>query len=309
MFVIEAQAKINACAFFVSTNYAATPVMYQSIRANFICVLYTLLVLLIPVKAVAQPEMERALTVSGAALNFGYQEFNDNGKQLNQEHGIIPGLTMRFSQAQGRWLIVGDLSYYSGDVTYNGLTNIGTPVTTRTGQKIAELSMHAEYWRATAGGFNYALYSGAGYYYRERDIQPTRTATGAPVSGLFETYQWWLGFLGAKTVLYTSERAQWILDTRFTRPVNPSVTADFNGVNDGVRLGLGGRWGTRWALPWYYTANQAMGFVVEPFVESYELGRSATMPLTRNGVIIGTVSEPRSESFNYGFMISVQRRF
>lgn len=283
--------------------------MHQFIRTCLMRALHTLLVFLVPLGAMAQPEAGRTLLISGAALNFDYQEFNSNEKRLNQEEGVIPGLVVRLGQAYDHWLIVGDFSYYDGDVTYNGQTNIGTPVTTRTDQKIVDVAVHAEYWQVTASGFHYALYFGAGYYYRERDIQPTRTITGVPVSGLFETYQWWFGFLGAKTPLYESGRVRWLLDARFTRPVNPSITVDFNGLSDRVRLDLGERWGVRWALPWRYAMNQATSFVIEPFVESYELGRSAIMPLTRNGVTIGAVNEPRSENFNYGLMVGVQQRF
>lgn len=257
----------------------------------------------------AQPDAGRTLLISGTALNFGYQEFNDNGRRLNQETGVIPGLVLRVGQGYDHWRVVGDVSYYSGDVEYDGQTNRGTPVMTRTNQKIIGMGIHAEYWRASMGGLHYALYFGAGYSYRERDIQPTRTTTGAPVRGLFETYQWWSGFLGAKSVLYTSERGRWMLDARFTRPVNPSMKVDFDGLNDSVRLDVGGHWGVRGALPWHYTMSQSADFFMEPFMESYETRRSATTPLTRNGVIVGTVYEPRSESFNYGFMVGVQQRF
>ena len=287
--------------------------MYQTIKFNSIRFLCALIVLLFPVAAMAQPEEQPeerwALSVGGAILNFGYREFSDSGTQLNREHGAIPGVALSLSRRQDRWLLVGDYSYHAGGVAYNGQTNTGVAITTRTDQNIVDMALRAEYWRATTGGLNYALYIGTGYHHWERDIQPTRTASGAPVSGLFETYQWWLGFLGAKAVLHESGRARWLLDARLTRPVNPSVTVDFNGRYDNARLYLGERWGARLALPWHYEMSRSTSLIAEPFVESYELGRSATTPLTSNGLTVGGVYEPRSESRNYGLAFGISQRF
>ena len=283
--------------------------MHQTIRPGFIRNLCALLVLLAPVGAMAWAEEGQELAIGAAVLDFGYQEFSDSGKLLNREDGPIPGLVASLSRSRDRWLLAGDFSYHAGDVTYNGQTNTGVPITTRTDQKIVDMAVRAEYWQATTGGLNYALYLGAGYHRWERDIQPTRTASGAPVGGLFETYEWWLGFLGAKMVLRESGKVRWLLDVRLTRPVNPSITVDFHGLYDNARLDLGERWGARLALPWRYAVSRTAGLIVEPFVESYELGRSATTPLTRNGIVVGTVYEPRSESRNYGLVIGISQRF
>jgi hypothetical protein len=55
--------------------------------------------------------------------------------------------------------------------------------------------------------------------------------------------------------------------------------------------------------------SETASFTVEPFVESFDLGRSATAPLTDNGTPVGTVSEPRSETRNYGLAINIGYRF
>jgi len=60
---------------------------------------------------------------------------------------------------------------------------------------------------------------------------------------------------------------------------------------------------------WRYTMSRTAGLTVEPFVESFALGRSATAPLTSNGAAVGTVNEPRSDTRNYGLVISVSQRF
>lgn len=270
------------------------------------CSLY---LFLMPLAVMAQSDERSALTASATALDFGYQEFDDSGTLLNREDGAIPGVAVSHSHSHGRWLFVGDFSYHAGSVAYSGQTNTGIAITTRTHQVIVDMALRTEYWQDTFAGLEYAFYLGTGYHRWERDIQPTRTVYGAPVSGLFETYQWWLGFAGIRAVLYESDRARWLLDARLTRTVNPSVTVDYNGLYDNTRLYLGERWGGRLAFPLHYTLGQAASFVVEPFVERYELGRSATLPLTRNGLPVDALYEPRSETRNFGLMIGINQYF
>lgn len=281
------------------------PIQFNPLRAA----LCAWLALLTPVAALAQPEEKWALSIGAATQHFAYREFSDSGTLFNQEDGAIPGVALSLGRSHDRWRFVGDFSYHAGDVAYVGQTNTGLPISTRTKQNMVDLSLRAEFWQATTGGLDYALYFGTGFHHRERDIQPTRTADGRPVSGLFETYQWWFGLLGAKAVLHASPRVRWLLDARLTRPLNPSVTVDFGGRFDETRLSLGEHWGARLALPWHYTLSRATDFTVEPFAESHALGRSATMPLTRNGLPAGAVYQPRSENRNYGLVIGISQRF
>jgi len=280
-----------------------------TVGPGFIRALCAMLALLGSPASKAQPQEGSEIEIGAAVLNFGYKEFSESGKLLDREDGNIPGAMLRFSHPRKPFLFAGEVSYYGGDVVYDGQTNTGIPITTRTGERIVDTAVRAEYWEATPAGFNYALYAGAGYRRWERDIRPTHTAAGVPVSGLFETYQWWFGLLGAKFTLFESPQARWLWDARVVRPVNPSITVDSPGQYDRVRLGLGERWGWRLALPWRYSMSQAAGLTVEPFVESFEIGRSATVTAIKNGTPVGTVTEPRSETRNYGLAISVSSRF
>lgn len=149
-----------------------------------------LLTLPAPLVAKAQPEQGSELAIAGSVLHFGYQEFNDTGKLLDREDGYIPGLMLGLSHTVDRWLFAGDFAYYGGDVDYAGLTNTGIPINTRTTQNIAGLALRSEYWPENAKGLDYAFYAGAGYHHWDRNILPAATASGAPVSGLFETYRW-----------------------------------------------------------------------------------------------------------------------
>lgn len=283
--------------------------MHRKNISTLIGWLFALLALATPIASRAQPLEKWTFSVAGSMQNYDYREIGDNGDLLNQEKGSIPGIALSLDYAVDQWHIVGDIVHHRGDVTYDGKTNNGIPIATRTKQSLSRIAMRAEYWPANVTAVNRALYFGLGFHDHDRDIKPTQTSIGAPVLGLFETYRWWLGFGGAKWVMYQSDRVNWLLDARLTRTVKPTLTIDFNGRFDTTRLELGERWGVRLELPWKYALNRNAEMVVVPFVEKQSLGRSSTAALTSRGIRAGAVNEPRSESRNFGFQIGVSQRF
>src|SRR2546422_2511126 len=103
---------------------------------DFIRALYAMLALLAPLESRGQPEQGSEIEIGAAVLNFGYKEFNDSGRLLDREDANIPGTMLRFSHSRKPFLFASDISYYRGDVVYDGQTNTGIPITTRTGEKI-----------------------------------------------------------------------------------------------------------------------------------------------------------------------------
>ena len=286
------------------------PIMPTTIlRPNLLPKLCTLLALLAPLGAMAQPEKGSELTIAASVLHFGYQESDDAGKLLDREDGFIPGGVLGLSHTVNRWQFAGDFAYHGGDVVYAGQTNTGIPINTHTRQNIADVAVRAEYWLQSSRGANFALYLGAGYHHWDRNIQPTTTAGGIPVSGLLETYTWWSGVVGAKAAVYESAYSRLLLDARLLRTVNPAIQINFNGGYDNAKLSLGERWGVRLALPWRHTLSHSSSLIVEPYAESYELGRSATAPLTSNGTVVGNVFEPVSHTVNYGLVLGISQHF
>lgn len=281
--------------------------MLTPLRSRFLPILCPLLALLTPLGVSAQPQNGRALAIAGSVLHFSYQEFDDSGALLDREYGYIPGFVLGLSQTSDRWVFAGDIAYHGGDVSYEGQTNSAPPipVNTRTVQNIADFAMRTEYWIHS----RYAFYLGAGYHHWDRNIQPTTTASGTPVSGLFESYSWWTGFLGTKFPIYKSGSTSWLLDARLLQISNPAISINFNGKYDNTALALGEHLGVRLSFPWHYQFNRSSGINIEPYAESYELGRSATAPITSNGKVVGNVFEPRSQTANFGLAIGISQHF
>lgn len=249
----------------------------------------------------------RKVDIGFALMDFRYKEYDDAGKLLDREDGFIPGVVLGLSESDGDWDYKGTFLYHAGNVRYDGQTNSGIPITTRTDEKIIDATFHAERWyRDSNDQKRYAWYGGLGYRHWFRDIRSTSTSGGLPVSGLTETYQWWYVLVGGKRILSDAGKSQWQADLRVTRTIQPTIHIELPGF-DNTTQDLGERFGVRLSLPWRYELEKASVFFIEPYKEAWSLGRSPTTPLSSNGVPVGTIYEPRSEGRNYGIILGLSR--
>lgn len=254
-------------------------------------------------------EYERESSVGVGFMDFTYKEFGDDGALLDREDGALPGIAARFARRRGSWALAGGAGVHAGDVAYDGQTNTGVPITTRSGAEITDLYLRTELRSPFSRSWDSAFYFGVGYSRWSRDIRPTTTASGAPVQGLFEVYEWWRFLLGAYVTLAGSTHAGWRVDTQVFRTSNSTVHVDFRGSFDSATLDLGDAWGGRVALQWFRPLSATTSLVVEPYAATWKHGRSATRPLTQNGATVGTLNEPRSETRNVGIAVSLCMRF
>ena len=241
----------------------------------------------------------------GATLiHYDFEEFDDNDAALVREKGALPGLRSGLAKSFNDWFIQGDLQYFKGDIRYDGQTQAGTPITTRTDEQILDISLLSGYQFTSLWNIDPTLYAGFGYRYWERDIRSTATA-----AGLSETYTWWYGIVGLEGNLYRGAKTHFKIDLRITRTVNPEIEVDFNNIFDDARLELGERFGLRFSMPFHVSAFENTDFSLTPFFEYWELGRSSTEELLRQGKVIGTIFEPRSETRILGIAIVLNRAF
>jgi hypothetical protein len=249
------------------------------------------------------------LSIGADFQHFDYREYSDQGTLLDRENGFLPGLQLGISHLQGAWLVAAQLSYHAGSVTYTGQTNGGAPISTTTGQRMVDVELLTGYQFRQGSQLQPTLYLGAANHSWRRDIQPTHTASGAPVRGLLETYRWWQGFLGTRMSLYEAPAFTWGLDARLMRIIAPEIDVDYYGLYDNSHLRLGERWGFRLTAPVSVAIHQSTTIVVEPYLERYSLGRSSSAPLTSQGMVRGSVSEPDSTTSNYGVSLNLRKDF
>jgi hypothetical protein len=240
---------------------------------------------------------------------FGYKEYSDAGRLLDEESGNLPGAVLALGLAREDWRIEAELAGHGGTVDYDGQTTLGTPVRTRTDTALADASLRLARRYALARA-EVTPYAGAGWHYWDRDIRSTRTSGGTYVYGLREVYRWYSIELGLRAMVDTAVESLRVgLDLRGLRIVRPTMDFDGAGLYDRATLSLGERNGWRVAVPLEYSLGPAATLRAELYAERWEFGRSATQNLTSGGVVVGTVHEPRSESRMIGLTLGAVFRF
>jgi hypothetical protein len=241
--------------------------------------------------------------VAFSVTQFHYEE-SVNGGVLDRENGLLPGLDAELGYARGAWFTRGALRYHDDAADYDGRTQDGILVASRTDEGVLDVSLLGGYrWRCL-GRWRVSAYGGLGYRRWQRDIRSTPIA-----SGVFETYRWGYGFLGATIGRRLAARVRWSLDGRVSRTMGARVAVDFRGAFDPVSLGPADRFAGRLALRFAYRLARAWSVQAVPYVEWWNLGQSPARPLTRGGASFGSVFEPRSGTRVIGFELGVLRRF
>ena len=225
------------------------------------------------------------------AMRFYYREFDDYDAILNTEKGIIPGLVLSAAFEWQTGYTEFNYKYNTGKVEYDGFTQrTHIPVLTDTQEDIVDVNLIAGRYFGTATYYRSSVYGGLGYYYWERDILPGYTVTGVPVSGLFETYEWYYALLGGRFSLKESSESGLLLDLRLQRMLNASMEVE----GDGLQFDLGEEWSFRVGLPYILSTKDNNKLTFEPYLITWFIGRSPN---------VGTSYEPRSETYNVGLTV------
>ena len=244
--------------------------------------------------------------VGASLLDFTYKEFDDDNVLLDREDGLIPGFIMGYKQKGNNLITDVFFSYHATDIQYDGQTQSGVPVTTRSDADIYEFQAKIASEFRTRGNYQYEMYGGVGYRFWQRNIRSTAAATG-----IFEEYDWTYLMLGAKFPLMKTSGSSLDFDIQYTRMIQANIFVQLSSLGaDDVNLALGKENGYRFSLPWRMQAQSSSVWVIEPYYESWEIGKSEIKPITVGGIPTGfVVWEPRSETGNSGVNIKMVMPF
>jgi hypothetical protein len=236
--------------------------------------------------------------LGATALDFDYEEFDGQDDSLDREDGWMPGVTAGASLTGDRWFVESSLLWSSGVVDYHS-----PDVDSKTDEEILNLEALAGTPLFASDRQRVSLVAGAGHRKWQRDIRSTPTALG-----LDETYRWYYWLLGLRGEHRFSERTRVVADAQLTRTLNPEIEAKFKAnYADDVNLDLGEEtaYKASFTLHRQLTGNASLWLM--PWYERWDLGRSKTKDLYRDGAYLGKeVHEPRSETHNYGVSLGVR---
>jgi hypothetical protein len=231
-----------------------------------------------------------------SALAFDYEEFDDAGVSLDREEGWLPEVQAGLSRDYGRWFLETTLNWSYGQVDYS------SPAASSTADEdIRNLEMIGGIPLQFTGQQRISVIAGAGYHEWRRDIRATPAA-----SGLDETYRWGYAVVGLRGERSFDAANRIVLDLQLTRTISPDIKVHFDQSYDDVSLELGAENGYRVNLMFDRKLGRGKTFWLMPWYEYWELGRSSDTVLSSNGVPVGTVFEPRSETGNFGIGLGVR---
>lgn len=199
-------------------------------------------------------------------------------------------------------------SYSSGDITYDGATQTGTPIKySDSNQKFIRLEWDLGYNFPARDDFSVIPYTGVGFSYWQRG-QPRVTST---YTSYEEDYYW--GYLP--------------LGLKFDYRINNKWSI---GSTLAVHFMFGGKMKARWSQvttiddaeydlgnkPAYYadipiTYKFAEHWAVEltPWYMYSQIGQSNTVTLTSGSSVVGTSYEPASDTHQYGVNLGINYIF
>jgi hypothetical protein len=222
---------------------------------------------------------------------FHYQEFDTGNRLLNEENGVLPGLKLGFNHAVNGGIIQSRVSYFSGEVDYDGQTQSGAPHETDTSARLIKLGLK---WisrdTATIPG---QFFLGFQYWNWDRDIQ-----TNNGVLGLHEVYTWNELELGIKFESEQNQYARYWLDISALYVFNPQVEVSL--PSSKVNLDLGQEPGFRVRAGKTWGNDDGLSSSFSLFAEYWEFGRSDAVFTDDFFGQTAFLVEPRSESFHSG---------
>ncbi len=232
------------------------------------------------------------------AMDFDYREFNA-GKRLNREHGSLFSLAASANKTWGEHFVETHVAWFTNAVDYDGQTQNGATVNTTTEQNIVNgTALYGRYLQLSRS-FHHAVVTGLGYRYWQRDILSTSTA-----QGVLEHYTWWYGQLGWRGVYQSTARIRWLAEAKLVRPFAAEINIDFRNGFDTTALKLRAENAMQLQLTLQFKLAKRWQLNVKGYYIAWDFGRSQEGTLRRNGVAIGTVFEPASETRSTGLTIS-----
>ena len=229
------------------------------------------------------------LRIAAELMHFDYEETDISGNTLNQETGIIPGLTLAAALPYRRIDNTFEFSAYDGQVDYDGQTNQGVPHQTTTEQSIYRL-LYKLSWSPLS---TEAAFYGKTYWQQwDRNIQPNNG-----VSGLFERYRWWTVEAGAELPFIKKDNLSLLLELGLLASLNGTIMIDLSDAGFGnPTLDLGNSIGFAGELKYEFkqASNSSLQFGIQ--FKTWEFARSDSKTIS-NGSSTITITEPDSKTF------------
>jgi hypothetical protein len=255
------------------------------LRVGIAAAMQTLLVL------PASAQWQGSAGISGR--NVTHTEYDRAGRHLVRERGWMPGVAMNAAYRTGAYTWFAEGEIYDRDIDYDGQTQTGRPVNSKTATRQESLRIGGTY----ALGSDYSVLAAVEWDKWTRDIIGVEDA-----AGLQEEYRSRRLIAGARKTWYRAAGGVVALDAAIVLSEPERMRVEIPGLLDpasletrsshGVRLGAS----IRPAFAPYLELRGRYDWIKVP--------RSGDTPVTLNGQYRGTIAQPEHEKQAVSFTVS-----
>ena len=247
---------------------------------------------------------ETQLSLSPSLLHFDYTEFSTSNVVLDRETGWLPGFSLTVKDDINKNLYYEfEITGHFGNVDYNGGTQSGLSHTTTTNENLWRTGFRVLTPYNNLADNTTNLYIGIKRHEWQRNIHDKND-----ISGLYEVYKWWEISAGIQSNLWSNKTQKISYGAGLLYIYEPTIFVDLSRIDRGTTtLNIGENFGGRLQLAWEINNNQQWTYGLNSYVEFWDFGRSNTR-MTTGGIPAG-VTEPRSETRNFGLQATIQYTF
>jgi hypothetical protein len=239
-------------------------------------------------------------------ISFMYHKFDykeDLPSPLKStEDGWLPGFSVAWSRHQKNTVYTRFLTEISsGDVTYDGTTQTGTPIrfTAHNHQFLFRGEFNVGFHFPVSGNLSLTPYTGYGYRFWMRG-----QAKSTPLYQTYsEEYSWHYWPLGIRADVRLSDRLSVVPNVGIRVMFRGTMTAflsDLDHRYSNPEFSLGGKTGWFAEIPLKWKVSPSWSFVIKPWYEYSEIGGSDPVAVGYRGSYVGMYYEPSSKTTQYG---------
>ena len=238
-----------------------------------------------------------------------YKEINEPDWFKSNETGYLPGIHLSYNYRGIKTPLYARLlfEYKEGKTDYDGNTQAGTPVQTKTNNKFNTWEGNIGFTVKTGPSgppVSTTFYTGVGYRYWNRGL-----GGQVPYS---EEYSWKYIPVGVLVTYRISEKwtgevdlAAWFI---FDAEIKVNLSEIDSNVNN-PKVPLGSRVGWKIELPFNYRLSNHWSLNLVPSYENYSFGKSDIFTITDAGVPISSGYEPDSRTSIYSLRLGLKFHF
>lgn len=203
-------------------------------------------------------------------------------------------------------MVKANMEYTYSYTKYDGTTQTGTPITSRTHNRILDLEATIGFI-ALRPSFSHLLlmpYIGFGYRNWYRGLVDNNS--------YYEIYSWYYLPIGCRGEYILTSVITVGLDISYWKMMEGKIKVALSRLDSGYNnpeSNLGNKCGYKIKIPVKYRFHTSWNLLFEPWYEYFEIGRGETFDITYNGSQWGQGYEPPSKTCQFGVTIAVQYFF